>query len=88
MSAPARYQMIWVPVRVNSIPESVRDLVLSVKDYERLAIRAAVDNDSKYALDALSAHPLVSDRETARHLMDKLVLYERGERSKSACCRR
>jgi 6-phospho-beta-glucosidase len=62
------------PVRVTSIPESVRDLVSSVKHYERLAIRAAVDNDSEIALEALSAHPLVPDRETARRLIENLVL--------------
>jgi 6-phospho-beta-glucosidase len=62
------------PVPLKSIPESVRDLVLGVKNYERLAIRAAVEEDSDLALAVLAAHPLVPDRETARQLIETLVL--------------
>jgi 6-phospho-beta-glucosidase len=61
------------PVPVKSIPESVRDLLLSVKNYERLAIRAAVEKDLELGLEALDAHPLVPDRDTARQLMETLV---------------
>jgi 6-phospho-beta-glucosidase len=62
------------PVPVRPIPESVRELVLKVKNYERLAIRAAVEGDSDLAQEALAGHPLVPDRDTARQLMETLVL--------------
>ncbi len=62
------------PVPTKSIPESIRDLLLGVKNYERLTIRAAIEKDAEVSLEALAAHPLVPDRDTARQLMETLVL--------------
>jgi len=48
----------------------MRDLVVRVKAYERLAIRAARSGDRADALAALSANPLVGPYTDAEPLLD------------------
>jgi len=50
-----------LPMNVGPVPESVRDLIVRVKEYERATIRAAVSGDRGMACDALSRNPLVAD---------------------------
>ncbi|HLY14534.1 MAG TPA: 6-phospho-beta-glucosidase [Candidatus Limnocylindrales bacterium] len=48
-----------IPLRQAALHPEMLDLVLRVKAYERLTIRAALSGDRSQALDALSANPLV-----------------------------
>jgi len=48
------------------------ELVLRVKEYERLAIRAILERSASLAEQALCAHPLVPSREAARRLVASL----------------
>ena len=50
------------PLRLGMLVPEMRDLVVAVKRYERLAIEAALSGDRSMARDALAAHPLVGPR--------------------------
>lgn len=60
------------PVAVGALPETVRGLVLSVKEYERLTVEAAVRQDRSLAALALLANPMVGDWEGANEFLRKL----------------
>ena len=53
------------PRKVGRAPAAVRPLLLQVKEYERLTVRASVDQSSEAALAALTTNPLVGRREVA-----------------------
>jgi 6-phospho-beta-glucosidase len=57
------------PVSVGELPEAVRGLVISVKEYERLTIEAAVRKDRTMAALALLENPMVGDWEGAREFL-------------------
>jgi 6-phospho-beta-glucosidase len=58
-----------IPINVSPIPDSTRDLIVRVKEYERLTIEAAVSRDLSLAVAALAANPLVGNREIAEKLI-------------------
>ncbi len=58
------------PLAVGRLPETVRGLVLSVKAYERLVIRAAVERSATLAQLALLVHPLIGQWEVARRIFE------------------
>lgn len=61
------------PLEVGSLPDSVRGLVQAVKEYERLTIRAAVEQSQELARLALLTYPLVGQWAPARNLISALV---------------
>ncbi len=61
------------PRHTGRLPESVRGLVLSVKAYERSAIRAAVEGSAAMARLALLECPIVGQWEVAREIVDALI---------------
>lgn len=61
------------PLAVQSPPMQVCGLISAVKNYEQLAVKAAMTSDRKMALAALMAHPLVRDGDVARNLLDLLL---------------
>jgi len=52
-----------VPIFAGTLPGPVRELVLSVKEYERLTIKAAVEQSMSFARSAMKANPLIRDLE-------------------------
>jgi 6-phospho-beta-glucosidase len=54
------------------VPGSVNGLVVQVKKYERLTIRAALSNSREDAREALRANPLVTDPELVDTLLNDL----------------
>jgi 6-phospho-beta-glucosidase len=69
-------QIDWQgPVRsaLGRVPESVRGLITTVKTYERLVIRAAVEKSLELARLALLVHPLVGEWDMAGRLVETLV---------------
>jgi 6-phospho-beta-glucosidase len=62
-----------VAMSVGPMPESVADLVVQVKDYERRTIKAATTGDRSHAVDALARNPLVPSRELADTLVGELL---------------
>ncbi len=59
---------------VGELPASVRGLVQAVKEYERLTIRAAVEQSETLAKQALLSYPLVGEWELASQLIGALKL--------------
>jgi 6-phospho-beta-glucosidase len=57
------------PLAVGRLPDVVRGLVLSVKAYERLVIRAAVERSVSWARLALLVHPLIGEWERADRIV-------------------
>lgn len=58
------------PEVVGEIPTHALGLMKQVKAYERLVVEAAVERSYQKALLALSLHPLVSDYDLARRILD------------------
>ena len=56
---------------VGSLPESVRGLVLSVKAYERLTIRAALEKSTALEKLALTVYPLPGDWNRSSKFVDR-----------------
>jgi 6-phospho-beta-glucosidase len=61
-----------LPLSVPPVPESVRELLVRVTEYERLTVRAALEDSAELALEALTLNPLVGDRELAQRLLAEL----------------
>ena len=59
--------------RVGSAPEAVRPLLLQVKEYERLTVRASIDHSRERALAALTKNPLVARPEIAQELLTQYM---------------
>jgi 6-phospho-beta-glucosidase len=55
------------------VPQTVWGIIAAVKNYEQLAVKAAVTGSKDLALMALLAHPLVRDYEIAVPLLDDLL---------------
>lgn len=60
-------------IRQPSLPKPVWGLVAAVKNYEQLAVEAAVTGNRDAALLALLAHPLVHDYDIAKPLLSELL---------------
>jgi 6-phospho-beta-glucosidase len=58
------------PVAVGDVPGHARALVESIKEVERLTIRAALTGSRELAVEALALHPLVPSVNTARRIFD------------------
>jgi 6-phospho-beta-glucosidase len=61
------------PLSVAELPRAVWGLVAAVKNYEQLAVDAAVSGSRETALLALLAHPLVGDYDLARVILDEML---------------
>jgi 6-phospho-beta-glucosidase len=71
---PARIDRLGAhPLPQRPLPGELRDLILTVKRYERLTIQAALTGDRAVALEALAAHPLVGPRTDPAPLLDALL---------------
>jgi len=61
-----------LPLHVGGVPDRIVPLLTRVKEYERLTVRAALDQSIDAARDALAHNPLVADAATADRLVDDL----------------
>ncbi|HTS61265.1 MAG TPA: hypothetical protein VMH28_04530 [Candidatus Acidoferrales bacterium] len=61
------------PGRVGCLPEGVRGLVLSVKEYERALIRASLAGSARMAKLALMECPIVGQWEVAVRVLDAMI---------------
>jgi 6-phospho-beta-glucosidase len=62
------------PLNVGPVPGAVRDLLVHVKEYERLTVEAAASQSPEIAEQALARNPLVESRELARRLVAALQM--------------
>jgi 6-phospho-beta-glucosidase len=58
---------------VGHAPQAVRPLLLQVKEYERLTVRAAIEHSREAALAALVKNPLVARPEIAQQILEEYV---------------
>jgi 6-phospho-beta-glucosidase len=58
---------------IGTAPEAVRDLLLQVKEYERLTVQASVDGSYEIAVAALATNPLVARPQVARAVLAEYV---------------
>ncbi|MEM1485880.1 6-phospho-beta-glucosidase [Oscillospiraceae bacterium PP1C4] len=65
------------PIALGHTPLKIRGLLQIVKAYEQLTIQAAVSGDYGTALQALTIHPLVNSAQTARKILDEILLENR-----------
>jgi 6-phospho-beta-glucosidase len=64
------------PLNVGPVPAAVRDLLVRVKQYERLTVEAALTESRDLAERALATNPLVGDRDFARRLISALHVWD------------
>jgi 6-phospho-beta-glucosidase len=62
-----------LPLHTGRAPDAVRDLLVQVKEYERLTVRAAIARDTTLAERALARNPLIASPELARRLVAAMV---------------
>src|SRR5438105_4937863 len=60
------------PLTAGRAPADVHDLLVRVKEYERLTVRAAASRSDEHAVHALARNPLVGERTLARKLVAAL----------------
>jgi 6-phospho-beta-glucosidase len=58
---------------IGRVPQAVRSLLLQVKEYERLTVRAAIEHSHKAAVAALKQNPLVGQPEIAERVLSEYV---------------
>lgn len=63
---------VQVPA-VGRAPEAVRPLLLQVKEYERLTVRASVEHSRELALAALEKNPLVGRPDVAQQVLAEYI---------------
>ena len=61
------------PERVAPVPAHARELIETVKLYERATVKAALSGDPRLAVDALALNPLVPNRDKAEQLVGALL---------------
>jgi 6-phospho-beta-glucosidase len=66
------------PSKVGTLPDNVRGLVISVKQYERIAIQAAVEKRWDTAAFALTMNPIVGSWDAASRFLKGLELTDPG----------
>jgi len=62
-----------MPLNVSKVPEMCWGLISAVKNYEQLAVEAAVHGDLRKAKLALLAHPLVREFELIEKIIPELM---------------
>lgn len=57
------------PLAVGKVPKSASSLLMDVKEYERLTVRAALERSAALAEEALRRNPLIRSREQAGNIL-------------------
>jgi len=61
------------PIKMRDIPDTQKNLIARVKEYERLAVTAILNGDRMLAIKALMVHPLVNSFSLATTLVDEYL---------------
>ena len=64
------------PLAAGQLPPAARDLVVRVKEVERLTIRAASEGSRALALEAIAHHPLVPSTAVAERILADYLAHE------------
>jgi 6-phospho-beta-glucosidase len=66
------------PLAAGELPPEARDLVVRVKEVERLTIRAAAEGSRALALEAIAHHPLVPSPAVAERILADYLTRQPG----------
>ncbi|MNH46229.1 putative 6-phospho-beta-glucosidase [compost metagenome] len=58
---------------MRDIPDTQKNLIARVKEYERLAVEAILEGNRKKAIKALMVHPLVNSYSLAKTLVEEYL---------------
>ena len=58
---------------MENIPKMQRNLIQSIKLYERLTVEASLEKNREKAVKALTVHPLVNSYAMAKKLVDEYL---------------
>ena len=58
-----------------NIPKTIFNLIATMKEYERLSVKAISTKDKKLAVKALMANPLVANFDLATKLVSEFVVH-------------
>ncbi len=61
------------PKKQGELPNSIMNLIKTMKEYERMACRAILNKSRKDAVMALTIHPLVANYDIAKCLVDEFI---------------
>lgn len=61
------------PVKMRAIPDTQKNLIAQVKEYERLAVAAILEGNRQKAIKALMVHPLVNSYSLAKTLVEEYL---------------
>ncbi|MDR2803949.1 MAG: 6-phospho-beta-glucosidase [Treponema sp.] len=62
------------PIQVGKLPTAIKGLVTLIKSFEQLAVEAAVEGSYDKAILALAINPLTPNEETAKKIVDELLI--------------
>ena len=66
------------PIKLENIPKMQRNLIQSIKLYERLTVEACLEGSYTKALQALTLNRTVVDAKKARKVLDALIEANKG----------
>ncbi|MHD0456640.1 family 4 glycosyl hydrolase [Serratia marcescens] len=66
------------PVKMRDIPDTQKNLISQVKEYERLAVAAILTGNRQLAIKALMVHPLVNSYSLAKTLVEEYLQAHRA----------
>lgn len=67
------------PKKQTDIPIVISNMICSMKEYERIAVKAIVNKDRNLAVKALLVNPLVANYDIAKNIIDEFIEQYEGE---------
>ena len=67
-----------VPRKQRDIPAFILNLILTMKEYERLSVKAILNKDKVSALRALTINPLVANLDIASNLLEEFIIQNKS----------
>ncbi|MGL4990346.1 MAG: 6-phospho-beta-glucosidase [Sarcina sp.] len=66
------------PLAVGKIPLVAKGLIAQIKSFEKICVKAAVEGDYLSAYSALCIHPLIPSEDTAKRVIEDILLSQRA----------
>ena len=67
-----------IPRKQKDIPAFILNLILTMKEYERLSVKAILNRDKVSALRALTINPLVANVDIAANLLEEFIIQNKS----------
>ena len=73
------------PINTGDLPEFARPIAVTIKAYERMAIRGAMERNRDLLLTSMMMHPLIGDYSIAKPMLDECLDMNKDYIPKSLC---